>query len=142
MQPVSYPAADGVLIPAYLTLPPGREDAHGLPAIVLPHGGPSARDDWGFDWLAQFYAARGYAVLQPNYRGSAGYGDDWFVHNGFKSWDIAVGDVVAAGRWLVSAGIADPASSALSAGPMAGMRLCSRLTLMPVSSRRSLPSHP
>ncbi len=96
------------MIPAYLTLPPGSADPHGLPAIVLPHGGPSARDTWGFDWLAQFFAARGFAVLQPNYRGSAGYGDAWFEHNGFKSWDIAVGDVVAAGHWLVHEGIADP----------------------------------
>ncbi len=109
VKPITYPGADGVMIPAYLTLPPGTDDPHGLPAIVLPHGGPSARDTWGFDWLAQFYAARGIAVLQPNYRGSAGYGDEWFEHNGFRSWDIALGDVAAAGRWLVSAGIADPA---------------------------------
>jgi acetyl esterase/lipase len=109
VKPISYPAADGVMIPAYLTLPAGTTDAHGLPAIVMPHGGPSARDDWGFDWLAQFYAARGYAVLQPNYRGSSGYGDEWFEHNGFRSWNVAVGDVVAAGHWLVSSGLADPA---------------------------------
>jgi dipeptidyl aminopeptidase/acylaminoacyl peptidase len=97
-----------VMIPAYLTLPPGNDTPHGLPAIVLPHGGPSARDNWGFDWLAQFFAARGFAVLQPNYRGSAGYGDEWFEHNGFKSWDIAIGDVVAAGHWLIATGTADP----------------------------------
>ncbi|HEY6455918.1 MAG TPA: alpha/beta fold hydrolase [Steroidobacteraceae bacterium] len=103
-----YPAADGQKIPGYLTLPPGVENPRGLPAIVLPHGNPNRRDDWGFDWLAQFYAARGYVVLQPNYRGSRGYGDDWFEQNGFKSWNIAVGDIVAAGRWLVSEGIADP----------------------------------
>ena len=109
VKPISYPGADGVMIPAYLTLPPGSENARGLPAIVLPHGGPSARDEWGFDWLVQFYAVRGYAVLQPNYRGSAGYGEAWFEHNGFKSWDVAIGDVVAAGHWLVSQGIADPA---------------------------------
>jgi dipeptidyl aminopeptidase/acylaminoacyl peptidase len=72
VKPISYTGADGVMIPAYLTLPPGSEDAHGLPAIVMPHGGPSARADWGFDYMAQFYAARGYAVLQPNSRGSAG----------------------------------------------------------------------
>ena len=106
---ISYPGPDGVMIPGYLTLPPGSETAHGLPAIVLPHGGPSARDDWGFDWLAQFFAGRGFAVLQPNYRGSSGYGDEWFEQNGFKSWDVAIGDVVAAGRWLVAAGTADPA---------------------------------
>ena len=66
-------------VPAYLTLPPGKA-AKNLPAVVLPHGGPSSRDEWGFDWLAQFFAARGYAVLQPNYRGSAGFGDDgWWI---------------------------------------------------------------
>jgi dipeptidyl aminopeptidase/acylaminoacyl peptidase len=106
--PIVYPAADGQKIPGYLTLPPGVENPRGLPAIVLPHGNPNRRDDWGFDWLAQFYAARGYVVLQPNFRGSRGYGDDWFEDNGFKSWNIAVGDIVAAGRWLVSEGIADP----------------------------------
>lgn len=109
VKPVSYPAADGVMIPAYLTLPPGAEDAKGLPAIVLPHGGPSARDVWGFDWLAQFFAARGFAVLQPNFRGSFGYGDAWLENNGFKSWPTAIGDVLAAGHWLVNQGIADPA---------------------------------
>ncbi len=109
VKPVSYPGSGGVMIPAYLTLPPGTESPQGLPAIVLPHGGPSARDNWGFDWLAQFFAARGYAVLQPNYRGSTGYGDAWFEHNGFKSWDVAIGDVVSAGHWLLDQGIADPA---------------------------------
>jgi dienelactone hydrolase len=109
VRPITYPGPDGVMIPAYLTLPPGRESALGLPAIVMPHGGPSSRDEWGFDWLAQSYAALGFAVLQPNYRGSTGYGDEWFQQNGFRSWNIAVGDVVAAGHWLVNAGIADPA---------------------------------
>lgn len=112
VKPVSYAAADGTSIPAYLTLPPGS-DGRKLPAIVMPHGGPSARDEWGFDWLAQYYAAQGYAVIQPNFRGSAGYGDDWYVENGFKSWRIAVGDVNDAGRWLVKEGIADPAKLAV-----------------------------
>jgi dipeptidyl aminopeptidase/acylaminoacyl peptidase len=106
---ITYPAADGQMIPAYLTLPPGVDNPKGLPAIVMPHGGPSSRDQWGFDWLAQFYAARGYVVLQPEFRGSSGFGDAWFLQNGFKSWDVAIGDVVAAGRWLVSSGTADPA---------------------------------
>jgi dipeptidyl aminopeptidase/acylaminoacyl peptidase len=113
MRPVTYPASDGVSIPAYLTLPPGRESAKGLPAIVLPHGGPSARDAGGFNWLAQFYAARGYAVLQPNYRGSSGYGDAWFAQNGFQSWPTAINDVLAGGRWLVTQGIADPSRLAI-----------------------------
>jgi dipeptidyl aminopeptidase/acylaminoacyl peptidase len=107
VKPVSYPAADGTMIPGYLTLPPGS-NGKGLPAIVLPHGGPEARDEWGFDWLSQYFAAQGYAVLQPNFRGSSGYGNDWYKDNGFKSWRIAIGDVNDAGKWLVSQGIADP----------------------------------
>jgi dipeptidyl aminopeptidase/acylaminoacyl peptidase len=106
VRPISYPAADGTQIPAYLTLPPGKE-AKGLPAVVLPHGGPSARDEWGFDWLAQFLAARGYAVIQPNYRGSAGYGEDWQSDNGFKNWRLAIGDINAAARYLATSGTAD-----------------------------------
>jgi dipeptidyl aminopeptidase/acylaminoacyl peptidase len=109
---VTVKAADGTDVPAYLTLPAGST-GKGLPAIVMPHGGPSSRDEWGFDWLAQFYANRGFAVLQPNYRGSSGYGDAWYQLNGFQSWKIAVGDVNDSGRWLVSQGIADPAKLAI-----------------------------
>lgn len=106
VRPVSYSAPDGVEVPAYLTLPPGS-DGRGLPAIVLPHGGPEARDIWGFDWLAQYFARLGYAVLQPNFRGSAGYGDAWLVENGFRGWRTSIGDVSAGARWLASQGIAD-----------------------------------
>ena len=113
VKPVQYPASDGTLIPGYLTLPPGRETARGLPAIVMPHGGPSSRDFWGFNWLAQFFASRGYAVLQPNYRGSSGYGDAWFEKNGFRSWRIAIGDVLDGGRWLVSQGTAQAGKVAI-----------------------------
>lgn len=112
MKPVSYPAADGTVIPGYLTLPPGS-DGKNLPTIVMPHGGPSARDEWGFDWLVQFFAARGYAVLQPNYRGSSGYGTAWYGRNGFQAWETAIGDVNAAGRWLVAEGVANPKSLAI-----------------------------
>lgn len=104
---ISFNATDGTAIPGYLTLPPGS-DGKGLPALVMPHGGPSSRDEWGFDWLAQYFAHQGYAVLQPNFRGSEGYGDAWFRENGFKSWRIAIGDVIDAGRWLTAQGIADP----------------------------------
>lgn len=107
MQSVRYPAADGTMIPAYLTLPPGSSGKN-LPAIVMPHGGPSSRDEWGFDWLVQFFAVRGYAVLQPNYRGSAGFGSEWYKNNGFQSWRTAIGDVNDAGRWLQQQGIAAP----------------------------------
>jgi dipeptidyl aminopeptidase/acylaminoacyl peptidase len=105
---VTFPAADGTPIPAYLTLPAGGTGRN-LPAIVMPHGGPGARDEWGFDWLPQYFAARGYAVLQPNFRGSAGYGVSWFQQNGFQSWRTAIGDVNSGGRWLIAQGIADPA---------------------------------
>ncbi|MEO7691051.1 MAG: S9 family peptidase [Sphingomonas sp.] len=108
VKPITFAAADGTQIPGYLTLPPGS-DGKNLPAIVMPHGGPGDRDEWGFDWLVQFFANRGYAVLQPNYRGSTGYGSAWFQQNGFKSWKIAIGDVNDGGRWLVKQGIADPA---------------------------------
>lgn len=112
MKPVTYPARDGTPIPAYLTLPPGST-GKGLPAIVMPHGGPAARDEWGFDWLVQYFTAKGYAVLQPNYRGSSGYGEAWYGRNGFKAWDVAIGDVNDAGRWLVNEGIAQPEKLAI-----------------------------
>ena len=103
---ITYPAADGTSIPAYLTLPPGGGERN-LPAVVLPHGGPASRDEWGFDWLAQYLANQGYAVLQPNYRGSAGYGDQWLQQNGFRSWRTSIGDITAGAHWLASQGIAD-----------------------------------
>ena len=97
----------GVSIPGYLTVPAGKE-AKGLPLVVMPHGGPGARDSWRFDWLAQFLAARGYAVLQPQFRGSAGYGDDWLNKNGFRNWRTAIGDINASARWANAQGIANP----------------------------------
>ena len=112
VKPVRVRGADGTMIPAYLTLPVGSAPKN-LPAVVLPHGGPCSRDEWGFDWLAQFLAARGYAVLQPNYRGSAGFGDAWLAENGFKSWRTSIGDVTASAKWLASEGIADPSRIAI-----------------------------
>jgi dipeptidyl aminopeptidase/acylaminoacyl peptidase len=109
---VTYQTADGTSIPAYLTLPVGS-DGKNLPAIVMPHGGPGARDEWGFDWLSQYFAARGFAVIQPNFRGSTGYGDAWYQKNGFQSWRTAIGDVDDAGRWLIKSGIADPKKLAI-----------------------------
>lgn len=112
MKPITFTTSDGTKVPAYLTLPPGSS-GKGLPAIVMPHGGPGARDEWGFDWLVQYFAVRGFAVIQPNYRGSAGYGSGWYQKNGFQSWRTAIGDVNDAGRFLVSEGIADPAKLAI-----------------------------
>jgi dipeptidyl aminopeptidase/acylaminoacyl peptidase len=104
MQSITYPARDGTQIPAYLTLPPGKTSASGLPVVVMPHGGPEARDSWGFDWLPQFFAQRGYAVLQPNFRGSAGYGQSWLKRNAFQDWQLAIGDVNDGAHWLARQG--------------------------------------
>ena len=107
VQATSYKARDGLDIPAYLTLPVGREPKN-LPLILLPHGGPYARDSLTFDPWVQFLANRGYAVLQPNFRGSAGYGKD-FLTKGFGQWGGSMQDDLTDGvNWLISEGIADP----------------------------------
>jgi dipeptidyl aminopeptidase/acylaminoacyl peptidase len=107
MKAVQYRARDGLEISAYLTLPAGRE-ARGLPLIVMPHGGPFARDSWGYDPWVQYLADRGYAVLQPNYRGSTGYGRS-FVEKGNGEWGRGMqNDVDDGADWLAAQGIADP----------------------------------
>ncbi|WP_260484298.1 alpha/beta hydrolase family protein [Sphingomicrobium flavum] len=106
VKPVTYKSRDGADIPAYVTMPKGH-DGKPIGAIVMPHGGPSSRDYWGFDWLSQFFAARGYAVIQPNYRGSQGYGEDFQNGNGFQGWRTAVTDIEDAARYLIAEGIAD-----------------------------------
>lgn len=104
---IRYKAADGLEIEGILTLPPGRE-AKNLPVIMLPHGGPRARDYESFDWMAQALAVRGYAVLQPNFRGSSGYGQD-FSDAGKGEWGGKMQTDISDGlAWLVSEGIADP----------------------------------
>ncbi|MBO9715189.1 prolyl oligopeptidase family serine peptidase, partial [Sphingomonas sp.] len=85
VQPVRYKARDGLEIRAYLTLPPGKETAQGLPLVVMPHGGPFARDEGDYDDWVQFVASRGYVVLQPNFRGSTGFGKA-FVDKGNGQW--------------------------------------------------------
>jgi dipeptidyl aminopeptidase/acylaminoacyl peptidase len=112
MKPVTVAGAGGIQIPAYLTLPPGK-DPKNLPAIVMPHGGPGARDYWGFDWLSQFFAARGYAVIQPQFRGSTGFGEQWKNVNAFKNWRAAMEDVASSAKWLAAQGIADPSRVAI-----------------------------
>jgi dipeptidyl aminopeptidase/acylaminoacyl peptidase len=107
MKPYPYKARDGLDIHAYLTLPPGK-DPHNLPAVIFPHGGPEAHDAMAFDWWAQFMASRGYAVLQPNYRGSSGYGWD-FVKAADGEWaGKAQYDVQDGVKKLIADGIADP----------------------------------
>ena len=105
---VHYAARDGLDIPAYLTLPRGRE-AKKLPLIVLPHGGPFARDEWSYDPIVQFLANRGYAVLQPQFRGSTGYGRS-FVAKGWGEWGRGMQDDLDDGiDWLARSGAIDPA---------------------------------
>jgi dipeptidyl aminopeptidase/acylaminoacyl peptidase len=109
VQPITVPGTGGIAIPGYLTLPPGSRPGERLPAVVLPHGGPYARDRWGYDPLVQVIASRGYAVLQLNFRGSTGYGEQW-RDAGHQAWGtIMHEDITAGAHWLIERGIADPA---------------------------------
>ena len=106
---ITVPGAGGISIPGYLTLPLGTAQGTRLPAVVLPHGGPKARDRWGYDPLVQLLANRGYAVLQLNFRGSTGYGEEW-EDAGHQAWGTIMHDDITAGtHWLIDQGIADPA---------------------------------
>ncbi len=108
MQSISFPAADGTTIPGYLTVPAGRRAEH-LPLIVMPHGGPLARDGWSFESLRLFLASRGYAVLQVNFRGSSGYGTKWRM-DAHQDWGgLTYSDITDGARWAIRQGIADPA---------------------------------
>ncbi|MBZ5725090.1 MAG: prolyl oligopeptidase family serine peptidase [Acidobacteriia bacterium] len=119
MQSVRYKSSDGLEIPAYLTLPKGV-DGKGLPALVVPHGGPWARDGWGYNPIAQFFANRGYAVLMPNFRGSAGYGKK-FLNAGNGEWGRKMQDDVTWGvKYLIGQGIADPKRVGILGGSYGG----------------------
>jgi dipeptidyl aminopeptidase/acylaminoacyl peptidase len=120
MKAVHYQARDGVQIPAYLTIPKGVEPRN-LPVVLNPHGGPWARDTWGYDSWAQFLANRGYAVLQPNFRGSTGYGKK-FLNLGNKQWGTGTmqHDLSDAVKWLIEQGIADPRRVAIAGGSYGG----------------------
>ena len=107
MKSLQYPARDGTLIPAYLTEPIKKKEGP-RPTVILPHGGPHARDVWGYDWLVQYLAARGYLVLQMNYRGSSGWGQDWLGEGGFRDWRTTLNDITDGARYLVETGQADP----------------------------------
>ena len=117
--PVRYKAADGLEITGYLTLPHGKA-AKNLPLVVLPHGGPEARDEPGFDWWAQAVASRGYAVLQPNFRGSAGFGAD-FVAAGYGQWGRKMQTDLSDGvRHLAAQGVIDPKRVCIFGGSYGG----------------------
>jgi len=119
VRPIQYLSRDGLTIHGYLTLPAGR-DPHGLPCVVNPHGGPWARDGWGFNPEAQFLANRGYAVLQVNFRGSTGYGRA-FWEASFGQWGLRMQDDITDGvNWLIEQGIADPARIAIYGGSYGG----------------------
>ena len=116
---VRYKARDGLEIAAVLTLPAGR-DPKALPVIVMPHGGPFARDSESWDWWSQFLAERGYAVIQPNFRGSSGYGTS-FAKKGEGQWGLAMqDDLIDALAYLTSQGIADPKRACIVGGSYGG----------------------
>lgn len=116
---ITYPSSDGLRIPAYLTLPKGI-DPKQLPVIVMPHGGPWARDSWSYTAFTQFFANRGIAVLQPNYRGSTGYGKQ-FLNAGNRQWGEKIQDDITWGvRYLIAEGIADPKRVGMFGGSFGG----------------------
>ena len=118
-EPVSYEARDGANIPGYLTLP-GPADAGPYPTVLLPHGGPHARDTGAFNYWVQFLVSRGYAVLQPNFRGSSGYGDA-YMEAGFNQWGLRMqNDVMDGLDWLVKSQIADPNHVCIMGGSYGG----------------------
>ncbi|MBQ9564955.1 MAG: S9 family peptidase [Synergistaceae bacterium] len=130
MKPVTFQSRDGLTIHGYLTLPVGVEPKS-LPLVVIPHGGPSARDVWGFDSEAQFLANRGAAVLQVNFRGSTGYGKA-FWQAGFKQWGRGMQDDVTDGvEWAVAQGVADRKRLAIYGGSYGGYAALAGATFTP-----------
>jgi dipeptidyl aminopeptidase/acylaminoacyl peptidase len=130
MQPISYQARDGLTIHGYLTTPVGVP-AKNLPAVLLVHGGPWARDTWGYDPEVQWLANRGYAVLQVNFRGSSGYSKA-FLNAGNREWAAKMHyDLIDAVNWLVQQSIADPNKIAIMGGSYGGYAALVGLTFTP-----------
>jgi dipeptidyl aminopeptidase/acylaminoacyl peptidase len=119
MEPISFTSRDGLTIEGYLTLPPGRSDRP-MPMVLDVHGGPWARDGWGYNPEVQWFANRGYACLQVNYRGSTGYGKK-FLNAGNREWGGRMhDDLVDAVGWAVEEGVADPERVAIYGGSYGG----------------------
>ncbi|QHG19143.1 S9 family peptidase [Nostoc sp. ATCC 53789] len=130
MQPISYEARDGLTIHSYLTTPVGIPTQN-LPTVLLVHGGPWARDVWGFSPTAQWLANRGYAVLQVNFRGSTGYGKA-FLNAGNREWAGKMhDDLIDSVNWLVEQGISDPQKIAIMGGSYGGYATLVGLTFTP-----------
>lgn len=130
MKPITYTSRDGLTIHGYLTLPAGRE-AKKLPVVINPHGGPWARDHWGFNPEIQYLANRGFAVLQMNFRGSTGYGRDFWMKS-FKQWGKTMQDDITDGvEWLKKEGIADPDRIAIYGASYGGYATLAGLTFTP-----------
>lgn len=121
MQPVSFPARDGVLLHGYLSMPPGKESDHHLPLVVFVHGGPfGIRDYWGYDPYVQAMATHGYAVLQVNFRGSGGYGNT-FESAGYRQWGgLMQDDVTDATRWALKSQLTDAGRICIFGGSYGG----------------------
>jgi len=131
--PIKYTARDGLVINGYLTLPNGisMEAAKDLPVVVNVHGGPWARDSWGFNPEVQFLANRGFAVLQPNFRGSTGYGRE-FWEASFKEWGLDMqNDVTDGVYWLINKGIADKDKVAIYGGSYGGYATLQGIVVTP-----------
>lgn len=125
---IAYTADDGLELDGILTLPPGRE-AKGLPLVMLPHGGPHAHDEEVFDWWAQAFASRGYAVFQPNFRGSTGRGED-FIRAGYGQWGRSMQSDISDGlEALTRAGIVDPARACIVGASYGGYAALAGVTL-------------
>lgn len=130
VKPIVYTSRDGLTIHGYLTLPKGV-DAKNLPVVVNPHGGPWARDEWGYNPEIQFLANRGYAVLQMNFRGSTGYGKK-FWQSSFKQWGKTMqNDITDGVEWLKKEGIADPKRIAIYGGSYGGYATLAGVTFTP-----------
>ena len=131
MQSISYKSRDGLTINGYLTLPKNYKKGDKLPIVVNPHGGPWARDNWGFDPQVQFLANRGYGVLQMNFRGSTGYGRE-FWEISFKQWGKTMQDDISDGvLWLIDEGIADSERIAIYGASYGGYATLAGLTFTP-----------